>query len=169
MINTSSGMIKNEELPRAGVVSLNSLYDDFYQDVILNGIDIGWESAVDELRDSMPDATEDAIDEALQELGDNWESSDSTYLIGDWVKDDSGKYSIDPTGPMGFAGEFSSGSQNVTIEYSRTVTRCMHTSPCYVMADGSGPCGNLDQVDSNGTVLAFDLPSDYRRDQSETA
>lgn len=42
------------------------------------------------------------------------------------------------------------------VEWSRHTTPCHHTSPCYVMADGSGPCGDLDTP--GDSVVAFALP-----------
>ena len=46
----------------------------------------------------------------------------------------------------------------LVVEFSRTVTHCAPTSPCYRRADTGGQCGDLDNA---GTELAYTLPAEY--------
>ena len=162
---TSSGVIRNRSKPRVGIVSLNSLYCEFFDDFIVNGIDLTWESRIDELTDELRSQgkSDDEIDDAIQNDSDYWESDGGEYLIGDWVKDDTGRYSVDKNGRHGFSGHFSGDSQNISVEWSKHVKACDNTSPCYVMADGSGPCGNLDS--KGDAVIAYSLPADMFRER----
>ena len=153
---TSSGILRNREKPRVGVISMNSEMLD--QDMV-NGlpfdndsIDLSYDSYIAELIEQ--GATEEAIEEASY----CYESDCSTYLIGNaWFRNKDGKYEIDET--KDFAATYSSDSGNISVEWSKHTRQCHHTSPCFVMADGSGPCGNLDV--KGDAVTAYDLPSEY--------
>ena len=61
-----------------------------------------------------------------------------------------------------FAAVYNSDSGNISVEFSQTTRSCHHTSPCYVMADGSGPCGNLDTP--GNSVVAYDLPREFYKE-----
>ena len=77
------------------------------------------------------------------------------------VKNTDGRYEIDRS--KTFAAVYSSYSGNVTVEYSKHTTLCHNTSPCYTMADGSGPCGDLDT--KGDTVTAYTLPPEYFKNE----
>ena len=60
-------------------------------------------------------------------------------------------------GPNGYAATYSGG--NFCVEWSKHTRKCNNTSPCYVMANGDGPCGDLDT--KGDVVLAYDFPPEY--------
>ena len=160
---TSSGIVKNSEKPCTGIASQNSLCPDFIDEFIINGIDLGWEQfKIDvskEVERDNPDLDQDALDDVTADALENYEADGSTYLLGAWIKGKDGTYSIDKSGKHGnFAACYSSHSGNVSVEWSVTTTPCNNTSPCYVMADGSGPCGDLDSP--GDVVVAYTLPED---------
>jgi hypothetical protein len=152
---TAAGIIRNKEQPRVGVTSMHNLASWAIDEIETNGIDLTWESFLDDLRER--GINEDS--EEWQREVDYAEFDSRTILFGDWAKDKSGKYSIDRNGPNGFAAEYSSAWGNVTVEWSRDTKACHHTSPCYVMSDGSGPCGDLDT--DGDSVVAYTLPADW--------
>lgn len=171
---TASGIIRNSETPRVGVTSKAS--PEFIDDCITQGIDLGYEDALQDamarLRQESPNTVdsasyEDALEVEAQRELECFDSS-GPYLYGDWKKIDlssiAGKqgqgYEIDRNGSHGFACSYSNGSFGncVSVEWSRTTKACHHTSPCFVMADGSGPCGDLDTA--GDSVVAYCLPDD---------
>jgi hypothetical protein len=123
-----------------------------------NGIDLTYESYLEELSDLSEEDREREIDMA--------EFDSRTFLLGAWVKDDKGMYVIDKTGKSGsFALTYNTDSNNVAVEWSQLTKPCNNTSPCYVMSDGSGPCGDLDS--EGDAVIAYTLPDDMFRNKSE--
>lgn len=153
-IITPSGIIKNPEKPRSGVVSIHSLREGFSDEILKDGIDITYEELVRDLK-----KTGKSEKEIEEELSD-YESYASDFLIGDaWIKDSNGFYSIDKT--KTFAAIYNNESGTLVIEWSKYTKLCGHTSPCFVMRDGSGPCGDLDS--GGATVIAYSLPSRYWR------
>ena len=158
VLYTSSGVVRNREIPRVGVVSVHSLADWIY-DEIDQGIDLTWESYLDELR---ADGIEEDSAEWCQRT-DHAEFDSRVVLFGDWAKGSDGRYSIDREGKRGFSAEYNSGTGIVCVEWSRSVKACHHTSPCYVMSDGSGPCGDLDV--SGDAVIAYSLPAEWYREK----
>lgn len=157
---TSAGVIRNEDKPRTGVVMAHSLASWFFDDQG-SWIDLGYEEACLEARGEMksehPEADDDELDELVSEAMENFDPPyGTTYLIGGWVKVD-GRYEVDRESE--FAATYDTGSNIVCVEWSRHTTRCHHTSPCYTMADGSGPCGDLDTP--GDSVVAYTLPGDY--------
>ena len=150
-----------------GVISLNSLAD-WVNDEIHQGIDLGLESAVENLRaeylEKHPDADEADIDEHVEKETEYWEFGDSEILIGDWIKID-GKYQVDRQGKQGFAAIYSNFcGDTVTVEWSKHTRRCAGTSPCFMVV-GGGTCGNLDSKGSSH--LAYDLPTDWYRGEQD--
>jgi len=141
--------------PKVGVISAHSelLDQDYVQDLLCDehNIDLDYEDFIQELEE------EGKTEEEINEVSWEYTSDESTYLIGDgWILKD-GKYEIDKT--KEFAATFSSHSNNICVEYSKYTRMVHHTSPCYMMADGSGPCGDLDT--EGDSVLAYDLPKEY--------
>jgi len=161
---TSAGIIRNEDQPRVGITSRAS--HDLIDEAITQGIDLGYESALAEFLEFHKLAGVEATEEKQQEWIDDFQS-EGPYLIGDWIKNAEGLYEIDRNGAQGFSASFSSGSFGdiVTVEWSKAVKRCQHTSPCFVMADGSGPCGDLDTP--GDSVLAFALPDDCMQTEED--
>jgi hypothetical protein len=162
---TSAGIIRNEDKPRTGVVSGNSL-NTWVFDEIDQGIDLAFEEFQDEQARRIAEIEADdtltveakasAINEIERE-SDFFECDGGTVLFGDaWFKGPDGKYDIDRT--KEYAATYSRDSDNVCVEWSKYTTRCHHTSPCYVMSDGSGPCGDLDSP--GDSVIAYTLPPD---------
>ena len=167
---TSSGIIRNRSLPRTGIVNANSLYDDLFQDCLNDGIDLTWEAYLDELQEQLktdyPDADDAEFEELLQEASEQVEFESRAFLLGAWVKDEKGEYIIDKSGKHGnYALSYNTGSGNVAVEWSILTTSCNNTSPCYVMSDGSGPCGDLNTP--GNSVIAYTLPADMFRKDNE--
>ena len=153
---TSSGIIRNRSKPRCGIISAYSLHSSVFDD-IHEGIDLGWEDFVEDLR--ARGIEEDS--QAWYKETDSFESN-GQILFGDaWFKietgKDAGKYDIDKS--KNLAASYSRDSGNVCVEFSKHTKLTANTSPCYVMADGSGPCGDLDSP--GDAVLAFTLPFEY--------
>lgn len=133
----------------AGVVNLHSLHEFFYEEEILNGIDLGYEEAVADME------AEGKSEEEIEEELEFWEQDSVCILFGDWKKNSEGKYEIDYNGPKGFAGTYSNSSGAiVTLEWSKHSAKCHHTSPCYVMCDGR-PCGDLDTEGDSVEAYCF--------------
>lgn len=162
---TSSGIIRNRSKPRVGVISANSLYDDLYQDCLDHGIDLSWldfrDETLDRLRAENPDMDETDLDELLDSETQDACFDSHQFLLGAWVKVN-GQYEIDKTGKSGsYALTYNTETNTVCVEWSELTTPCRNTSPCYVMADGSGPCGDLDS--KGDEVIAYTLPADMFR------
>ena len=153
---TSAGVIRDADAPRTGVISLNSglLNADVMNELPYESgsIDLSYEEFIHELE------LQGLSEEEVERECEKYEACESTYLIGDWKKVN-GRYEVDKNGSEGFAATYSSGSGNVCVEFSKFTRRTHHTSPCYVMSDGRGPCADLD---TEGTsVLAYDLPPEF--------
>ena len=149
---TSCGVIRNENKPRVGVINVNNekLCQDAVNDFFYEGIDVSYENAVNELE------KEGLSDEEIERELEFWDSGESLLLVGDaWEKDADGRYCVSNKGT--FAASLHHGM--ICVEGSRTTRRCHHTSPCFVMADGSGPCGDLGT--DGDAVIAYDLPSSF--------
>lgn len=153
---TSAGIIKNEDKPRTGVVSINSLYPYLVDDCISSGINVSYESFLNDLYNQHGD-NEDAIANDCDMYDSDYDRDGDTYLLGDW-KQVNGKYEIDYNGPNGYAMTIDFSTNVACVEYSKYTTLCHHTSPCYVMSNGDGPCGDLDTP--GDSVLAYTLPED---------
>ena len=119
-----------------GVISNNSV--EFLNDEIFNGnsIDLDYEAFLEE--------NSDVEEEDFPEYESN---GDSTYLIGNWLKDESGKYYPDPD------GEYAAicGEIYTQVVFSKYTKLCALCSPCY---PGQG------DLDSVGEFLTYNLPAD---------
>ena len=127
------GIWVDPEKPITGVIS-NNLIVQFISDEMYNGIDLDYETWV-----NSPDYD--------PELEDYYDSSDSTYLIGDWIKDLDGLWGYDPDGEYA-AIVRESTTQVIFSKYTKRAGLC---SPCYP--------GQADN-ESKGRFLAYDLPKD---------
>lgn len=168
-IVTSSGIIRNRSKPRTGVVNANSLYSELIDDCFNCGIDLTWESFKDERLAELTRENPELDENEIQDLFDNdsgMECDSYVFLYGAWVKNDVGQYEIDKSGASGsFALEYNTENGIVCVEWSLETTECNNTSPCYVMSDGSGPCGDLD---TKGTsVIAYTLPVEMFAKETE--
>lgn len=160
-VYTSSGIIKNADSPRVGVIGQNSICSDFLDTIVAEGIDLGYElfrADIEVELNSDQSLSEDGREDKLNEALEFYQGDCSTYLYGDWRRDLNGKYSIDKAGRHGYALTYNTDSGNLCVEYSKTTKLCHNTSPCYVMADGSGPCADLDSI--GDTVIGYALPDD---------
>ena len=165
---TSSGVIRNRFKPRTGIVNAHSLYPELLEDCLNRGIDLTWESYKDDRLAELTSENPNLDETEINDLFDNdcIELDSRVFLYGAWVKNDVGQYEIDKTGASGsFALEYNTESGIVCVEWSLETTPCRNTSPCYVMSDGSGPCGDLDT--EGDAVVAYTLPSDmFSKDRS---
>lgn len=168
---TSSGIIKNRFNPRSGVINANSLYDDFFQDCLNSGIDLTYESLRDEtlgqIREENPELDDSELNDLVNESMEMVEFDFHVFLLGAWVKNTNGQYEIDKSGKSGkYALEYNTETGIVCVEWAQMTKWCSNTSQCYVMADGSGPCGDLD---SSGTkVIAYTLPDEMLRSDNNS-
>lgn len=165
-IVTSSGIIKNRSIPRSGIVNASSLYDELFQDCLNDGIDLTYESwrieTMERLKNDNPEMDDIELDDLLQRENDFIDCDSHVFLLGAWVKDSNGQYIIDKSGKSGnYAIEYNTENGIVCVEWSTLTKECNNTSPCYVMADGSGPCGDLDTQGNN--VIAYTLPIEMFR------
>jgi hypothetical protein len=161
-IYTSSGIIKNADKPRVGIISQHSVDSDLLDEILRCGINLSWDTFINDLRNDLTKEgkSEDEIEEELNNANDNYQNDNDIFLYGDWEEvesgKDKGKYQINKQGKHGFALTFS--GNNLCVEWSTITKLCHHTSPCYVMSNGDGPCGDLDT--QGNSVLAYALPID---------
>lgn len=168
---TSSGIVRNRSVPRVGVVSARRLYDDLFQDCLNRGIDLTYEDIKAETEREVRSEFVEASEESGQEFDDtdvdsevdkrlqDMEIESHYFLLGAWVENSEGGYEIDKSGKSGdYALTYNTESNTVCVEWSQYTTPCNNTSPCYTMADGSGPCGDLDAP--GDAVIAYTLPKD---------
>ncbi len=131
----------SSDKPITGVIGINELGQAFFDELYSNGIDITYEEYIE---DNPEDLTQDELDNM-----DCWDSSQDTYLIGDWIKDENGQYNYDPN------GEYAAivNEQTVQVIYSihirNNVALC---SPCYP--------GQADSA-SKGDFMMYDLPVEF--------
>ena len=139
---------------KVGVISCNNL-ESFIYDEISQGIDISFESYYNDLLD------QNLTDEQIEEQTDFYENDSSTILIGDWKKNN-GRYEIDKNGTNGFSATYRENI--ICVEWSKTIKLCSHTSPCYVMANGTGLCGDLS---TKGSLKSYSLPIDFFKNDND--
>lgn len=134
---------------KTGVTQANNL-NSFVFDDISSGIDLTFEEFCHGLE------SENLIDDEKQARIDQYDNDNRITLFGDWIKID-GKYQPDKT--KQFAAVYDNETNIICVEWSKTVKQCAETSPCYVMSDGSGRCGDLDS--EGDQVAAYSLPEEY--------
>lgn len=108
----------------------------------------------------------DHIDKWRNEIFDNIEST--TYLIGDWIKDDAGDYQPDKEDGIYAAivtfGDSFGGTCDVC--WSKYVAAVRSTSPCFMMNTPIPTCcGDLDSPSDTG-VWAYCLPKEFYEEPS---
>jgi len=132
------GIWVDSEDPITGVLSNNSAVQ-FIADELYNGIDLDYESHLND-----PEHILNGDDCYCQDM---WDCGDSTWLIGQWLKDSEGLYYPDPE------GEYAAivGEIYTQVVFSNNLKRCALCSPCY---PGQG------DLDSEGEFLTYDLPKD---------
>jgi hypothetical protein len=107
-------------MPTTGVYSGNDIAWENVDDA--SSIDLDYESAVAELRESGAD--QDEIADAI----DCYEGG-NTLLYGDWIKDEEGSYLPDLTGE--YAMIFNVNEHTAQVVFSKTVKYGRLASPCY--------------------------------------
>lgn len=141
---------------KVGVCNANNL-NSFVFDDINGGIDLTFENYIAELE------SQDKTEEEIRELTEQYDNDNRVVLFGDWIKVN-GKYEPDKT--KDFAAVYDNESNIITVEWSKHIKLCAETSPCYVMSDGSGRCGDLDSEGT--TVTAYSLPIEYFKKEGGT-
>ena len=131
MIKDHYGITVDSNTPITGVIANNDV--EYLNDEIYAGIDLDYE----EFLKSNPD----------NQSVESWESYNSTYIIGSWIKNEDGTYSPDKT------KEYAAIVSEVytQVVYSKYTRRCQLCSPCY---PGQG------DLDSEGKFLTYCLPDD---------
>ena len=164
--------IRGDDNPVVGVASPSDVHDWFYDEAFYNGHDIGWDEAVAAFREELeaegldPEEIEDRIENA----GDYIFEHEAYYLVGDWKQNEDGKWEIDHEGSDGFAVTYApmdSFGGTICVEWSKWVTACHHTSPCFVMKGTGQPCGDLSTPGDSS--LAYSLPAEYYADYKEAS
>ena len=134
------GVWVNPDQPITGVIS-NNLIVQFISDEMYDCIDLDYEEHI-----NSPNHLENETEYEYCGECENWESfPDSTFLIGDWIKDKDGLYDYDPD------GEYAAIVRESTTQvvYSKYTKRAGLCSPCFP--------GQADN-ESEGEFLAYDLP-----------
>lgn len=152
--------------PVTGVVSCRSLewihdethyhavtnlsYDDYMEQNIAERL-AEWQD-----QHSMLDVPmdEDLLEEWRDQLGEQYEESGDTYLIGDWRLDSTGQFQIDYGGTNHFAAivDYNFAGGIVQVVWSHYVTSAALCSPC---------CPGQCDLDTPGDFLGYDLPLDF--------
>ena len=140
---------------RYGYISANSLNPDVVTELEMEGRDVRWEDARQELANGIRGLcegymskydTDSIVDAAMSAMsGDNWYDDEP---IHEGTTFDGVKYSTSWLG----------GALNVWVFESPVTGTFQECSPCVPGA------GNLDCPDPDG-VLTYDVPSDWRRDE----
>ena len=158
--------------PVVGVASPNDLQDWFYEDAFHDGHDIGWDDAVDHFRTELEAGglDQDEIEDRVENAGEHIFEHEAYYLVGDWKKNDDDKWEIDRAGSKGYAATYAPADSfggTICVEWSKLVTECHHTSPCFVTKGTGQPCGDLSTP--GDSTLAYSLPADHYADYQEAA
>ena len=129
------GIWVDPNIPITGVLSNNSA-SQFISGECDDGIDLDFENHI-----NSPDHNDNDCD-----CMDFWEGS-TTWLIGNWIKNNDGLYDFDPN------GEYAAivGEVYTQVIFSKYTKQCELCSPCYP--------GQAD-LDSNGDYLAYNLPQE---------
>jgi len=99
------GKWMDTEQPVTGVTNGNHV-PEWFNDEFYNAIDLGFIEYENELLDQLEQGLID--DDTFQYERDCYEPCNTTYLLGDWLIDDNGKYYPDPDedDSMFFAGVY---------------------------------------------------------------
>ena len=148
--------------PACGITQVNNLASWIF-DTIDHGIDTDFEQCqrdlIAQFKLENPEMSDDDIDEKVFKEMDCYDNDDRNIIFGDWKKEN-GQYLPDENGKEGYAAEYSNFcGGTVTVVWSKHTTLCAKTSPCFVMSDNSGPCGDLDT--SGNDRLAYTLPAEF--------
>ena len=135
---------------KIGIISQNSVCNEFLNDIMIHGIDLYYEEYLNDLKE------QGLTDDEIEKECDRYMPDCHLMIYGDWTTNENGQYIPDETGSHGFSVEYNTDSGNLAVFYSKNVAKCYITSPCYRQLDGS-PCGDLD---TNGDYEAYTLPDD---------
>lgn len=144
------GVTIPHDKPTTGVISNNTI--EWLSDETMEGIDISWEEWLTDFESEHGrEPTDDERDDAS--------SCDdcSTYLIGDWTKNDDDEYAPVQDGAKGFSAIV--GETYTQVVWSKTTERCALCSPCFPGQADIGTPGDYD---------AYTLPSDLMGTDDET-
>ncbi len=126
---------------RTGVLDTASIKPDMLDEQLINNaIDIAWEEAI-----------EGKTQDEIEELGDCWECSDTTYLYG-FIKDADDKYIPDPDQDLSVIVNMGNGCTLQILQSKYIIDNVGFCSPCYP--------GQAD-LDSDGNLTAYILPPEY--------
>jgi hypothetical protein len=131
------GVWVDEDTAITGVAANNQV--EFLEDAMFyeDGVDLAFEAHLEECDNDDHDLC--------------WESNGSeTWIIGDWKKDDDGKWEPKKDGSRGYSAIVREIYTQVV--WSKRTQRCQLCSPCY---PGQGDLGN------KGQFLTYDLPQEY--------
>ena len=138
------GKWMDTDIPVTGVTTGNNV-PDWFDDEFYNAIDLGFENYESDLKDSLDTGMIDQSE--YDDMLDSYEPNMTTYLIGDWIKDENDQWIPDPDGD--YSAIYDNNDNYIQIVLSKTTKRCNHCSPCFP--------GQAD-LDSDGEFLAYCLP-----------
>lgn len=96
--------------PTTGVMNLNES-PDWLLDTLASSVDLSYEIALQ---------NGEINDESELEY---WDSSDSSFLVGDWTKNDDGLWSPDEHGAHGFSAIYNGDRFTIQVIWSQTIKR----------------------------------------------
>lgn len=115
----------DSSVPTTGVYGFNQVDSWFWEEVNMNGIDLSYESFLENLWN---EGIEEDSDE-WQNAVDSYESFESDSLVGDWLMDDNGKYHPDPDGD--FSAIVNGSMYTIQVVLSKHIAQGNLCSPCY--------------------------------------
>lgn len=139
------GTYMDTDKPVTGVTNGNHV-PDWFNDEFYNAIDLNFIEFERELLEQLEQGLID--DDTFQYERDCYEPYCTTYLLGDWLIDDDGKYYPDPDGE--YSAIYDNNDNIIQVVLSKTTKRCNHCSPCYP---------NQVDLDSDGEFLGYCLPN----------
>lgn len=134
MVTSHYGVLVNSETPTTGVINTNRVIQFIIDEIDENGIDLDFEEHCKDCHKEDHDLC--------------YISLSPTYLIGDWRKDDDGRYIVDKSGKNGYAAICAEiYTQVVWSKYIRYGDLC---SPCFP--------GQVNLESDDGDYAVYDLP-----------
>ena len=138
---------------RYGYISANSLNPEIVDELQMQGRDVHWEDAMDDMRAALHRAVEDyVIEYRAKELVEDWFDQIQDYAADSWYDEPIHEGTMDG---VKYRTSWLGGALHVWIFKSPHLDYFQECSPCVPRA------GNLNCQDFDG-VLAYDVPKEWR-------